>query len=87
MVNIMSFIKNSNKQVTKGYLWSFFGAYLRPGNLGSIATVMRQTGEISGENRPNPAALGCHAANDQTPSNTGISTNDTQQNTRAVPSP
>ena len=87
MVSIMSFIKNSNKQVTKGYLWSFFGAYLRPGNLGSTAAIMRQASEMFGENRPDPAALECHPANDQTPSNTGISTSDTQLSTRAVPSP
>lgn len=83
----MSFIKNSNKQITKGYLWSFFGAYLRPGNLGSAAALMRQAGEMFGENRPGPADLGCHAANDEAPVNTGNTPSDIQHSTRAAPHP
>jgi hypothetical protein len=78
----MSFIKNSNSQITTGYLWSFFGAYLRPGNLGSVSAIMRQSGHDRPANQAAPAALGCEVANDEAPTQTGTPDNDIDSDIR-----
>ena len=83
----MSFIKNSNKQITTGYLWSFFGAYLRPGNLGSVSAVMRQSERTPAAHQVQPAALGCEAANDETPAETGTPDGDIHEKNKSAPYP
>ena len=66
----MSSIKQRKSSITTGYLWSFFGAYLRPGNLGSASHMAHFWAETCGGTSPQTKLLECDVANDERPAQT-----------------